>query len=46
MLVTTWRDKKQNELWAREQIKAEDISLTIKNKKWTWAGQWRRTDNR
>ncbi len=25
-------------LWIREETKVEDILMTIKNKKWTWAG--------
>ncbi len=46
MLGITWRDKKQA-LWIREQTKVEDIPMTIKNKKWTWAGHvMLRRDNR
>ncbi len=36
MLGLKWRDKKQAS-WIREQTKVEDILMTIKNKKWTWA---------
>ncbi len=46
MLGITWRDKKRA-LWIREQTKVGDILMTIKNKKWTWAGHvMRRCDNR
>ncbi len=46
MLGITWRDKKRAS-WIREQTKVEDILMTIKNKKWTWAGHVMRTcDNR
>ncbi len=46
MLHITWRDKKRA-LWIREQTKFEDILMTIKNKKWIWAGHvMRRSDNR
>ncbi len=46
MLGITWRDKKRAS-WIREQTKVEDILMTIKNKKWTWAGHvMSRRDNR
>ncbi len=46
MLGVTWRDKKRASC-IREQTKVEDILMTIKNKKWTWAGHvMRRLDNR
>ncbi len=46
MLGITWRDRKRAS-WTREQTKVEDILVTIKNKKWTWAGHvMRRRDNR
>ncbi len=46
MLGITWRDKKRASL-IREQTKVEDILMTIKKKKWTWAGHvMRRRDNR
>ncbi len=46
MLGITWRDRKRAS-WIREQMKVEDILMTIKNKKWTWAGHiTRRRDNR
>ncbi len=33
--------------WIREQTKVEDIVVTIKKKKWSWAGHvMRRRDNR
>ncbi len=37
MLGITWRDRKRAP-WIREHTKVEDILVTIKNKKWTWAG--------
>ncbi len=37
MLGITWRDRKRAS-WIREQTKVEDILMTIKKKKWTWAG--------
>ncbi len=46
MLGITWREKRRAS-WIREQMKVEDILVTIKNKKWTWAGHvMRRRDNR
>ncbi len=49
MLGITWRDKKRAS-WIREQtnfFKVEDILMTIKKKKWTWAMHiMRRRDNR
>ncbi len=46
MLGITWRDKKQTS-GIREHTKVEDILVTIKNKKWTWAGHvMRRHHNR
>ncbi len=39
MLGITWRDRKRAS-WIREQTKVEDILVTIKNKKWTWAGHY------
>ncbi len=46
MLGITWRDRKQAS-WIREETKVEDILVTIKNKKWTWAGYvMGRRDNR
>ncbi len=46
MLSITWRDKKRAS-WIREHMKVEDILMTIKSKKWTWAGHVvRRHDNR
>ncbi len=46
MLSITWRDRKRAS-WTREQTKVEDILVTVKNKKWTWAGHvMRRRDNR
>ncbi len=46
MLGITWRDRKQAS-WIMEQTKDEGIVVTIKNKKWTWAGYViRRRDNR
>ncbi len=46
MLGIIWRDKKRAS-WIREQTKVEDILMTIKNKKWTWAGYvMRKLDNR
>ncbi len=46
MLGITWRDREQAS-WIREQTKVKGILMTIKNKKWIWAGHimWRR-DNR
>ncbi len=38
MLGITRRDRKRAS-WIREQTKVEDIQVTIKDKKWTWAGQ-------
>ncbi len=37
MLYITWRDKKRAS-WIMEQTKVEDILMTIKKKKWTYAG--------
>ncbi len=37
MLSITLRDRKRAS-WIKEQMKVEDILVTIKNKKWTWAG--------
>ncbi len=46
MLGITWRDRKLAS-WIREQTKVKDILMTIKNKKWTWAGHILRIrDNR
>ncbi len=46
MLGITWRDKEQTAC-IRKQTKVEDILITIKNKKWTWAGHVLcRRDNR
>ncbi len=46
MQSITWRDRKRTS-WFREQTKVEDILVTIKNKKWTWAGHVMRIlDNR
>ncbi len=46
MLGITLRDNKRAS-WIREQTKVEYILMTIKNKKWTWAGHvMRRRDNR
>ncbi len=46
MLGITWRDKRLTS-WVREQTKVEDILMTVKNKKWIWAGHvMRRRDNR
>ncbi len=46
ILGITWKDRKRAS-WIREQTKVEDILITIKNKKWTWAGHvMRRRDNR
>ncbi len=46
MLGITWRDRKRAS-WIRKQTKIKDILMTIKNKKWTWAGHvMRRHDNR
>ncbi len=46
MLGITLRDRKRAS-WIREHTKVEDILVTIKNKKWTWAGHvMRRRDNR
>ncbi len=46
MLGITWKDKERAS-WIREQTKVEDILMTIKNKKWTWAGHvMHRCDNR
>ncbi len=46
MFGITWRDRKRA-IWIREQTKIEDILMTIKKKKWSWAGYIiRRTDNR
>ncbi len=46
MLSITRRDRKRA-LWIREQTKVEDILMTIKDKKWTWAWHvMRRSDNR
>ncbi len=46
MLGITWRGRKRAS-WIREQTKVEDIPMTIKNKKSTWAGHvMRRRDNR
>ncbi len=46
MMGIAWREKKRAS-WTREQTKIEDILMTIKNKKWTWAVHvMRRRDNR
>ncbi len=46
MLGITWRGRKRA-TGIREQTKVEDILMTIKKKKWSWAGHiMRRTDNR
>ncbi len=46
MLGITWRDRKRA-MWIREQTNVEDILMTIKKKKWSWAGHiMGRTDNR
>ncbi len=46
MLGITWRDKKRAS-WIRQQTKVEDIQMTIKKKKWTWAEHvMRKCDNR
>ncbi len=46
MLDIAWRDKTRAS-WIREHAKVEDILMTIKNRKWTWAGHvMRRCDNR
>ncbi len=46
MLGITWRDRKRA-TWIREQTKVKDILMTIKKKKWSWAGHiMHRTDNR
>ncbi len=46
MLGITWKDRKRAS-WIMEQTKVEDFLVTIKNKKWTWAGHvMRRRDNR
>ncbi len=46
MLGTTWRDEKRAS-WIKEHTKAEDILITIRNKKWTWKGHViQRRDNR
>ncbi len=46
ILDITWRDRKRAS-WIREQTKVEDILMTIKDKKLTWAGNiMRRRDNR
>ncbi len=46
MLGITWRDRKRA-TWIREQTKVKDILMTIKKKKWSWAGHiMRRTENR
>ncbi|MCJ3464060.1 hypothetical protein LNY58_26610, partial [Klebsiella pneumoniae] len=46
MIGVTLRDKKRAE-WIREQTGVADIILSIKRKKWTWAGHvMRRKDNR
>ncbi len=46
MLGITWRDRKRAP-WIREQTKVEDILMTIKIKKWIWAGHvMQRRDNR
>ena len=46
MIGVTLRDRTRAS-WIREQTKVEDILMTIKKKKWTWAGHvMRRTDNR
>ncbi len=40
-------ERQKRASWIREQTKVEDILVTIKNKKWTWAGHiMRRRDNR
>ncbi len=46
MLGITWRDRKRAS-WIRERTKDEDILVTIKKRKWTWAGHvMRRRGNR
>ncbi len=46
ILGITWRDRKRAS-WIKEHTKVEDILVTIKNKKWTWAGHViRRRDKR
>ncbi len=46
MLGITWRDRKRAS-GIKEHTKVEDIPMTIKNKKWTWAGRvMQRRDNR
>ncbi len=41
-----WRDRKRAS-WIREQTKVGFILVTIKKKKWVWAGHgMRRTDNK
>ncbi len=37
LLGITWRDRKRAS-WIREHTNVADILMTIKNKKWTWAG--------
>ncbi len=46
MLGITWRDRKRA-TWIWEQTKIEGILMTMKKKKWSWAGHFmRRMDNR
>ncbi len=45
MLGITWRDRKRA-TWIREQTKVEDILMTIKKKKWSWAGHIMRRTNK
>ncbi len=46
MLGITWRDRKRAS-WIREKTKVKDILMTIKKRKWAWAGLlMRRRDNR
>ncbi len=46
VLVITWRDTKRAK-WIREENTVENILMTIKKKKWSWAGHTvRRIDNR
>ncbi len=46
MLGITWSDRKRASL-IKEQAKLEHILLTVKKRKWAWAGHvMRRTDNR
>ncbi len=46
ILGITWRDG-ERATWIREQAKVEDILITIKMRKWSWARHiMRKTDNR